>query len=113
MPWLSKALACTYAKPFQVTADCVDGEVRLSEGETQWEGRLEVCFSRRWGTVGSEGWSQVNTRVVCNDLGYELDGGTCMYMYVSISKIYHASSLLPEAINQLNGHPSRKCSVFW
>ena len=57
------------------TADCVDGEVRLSEGETEWEGRLEVCFSRRWGTVGSEGWSQVNTEIVCNDLGYEPDMG--------------------------------------
>ena len=75
-------MACT--KPFQVTVDCVDGEVRLFEGETELEGRLEVCFSRRWGTVGSEGWSQVNTKVVCNDLGYELDTGmhllACYYI---------------------------------
>ena len=56
-------------------ADCVDGEVRLSEGRTELEGRLEVCSGRRWGTAGSEGWSQVNTQIVCNDLGYDPDTG--------------------------------------
>ena len=45
------------------------------EGESEWEGRLEVCFSRRWGTVSSDGWTQTNTQVVCNDLGYECDTG--------------------------------------
>ena len=44
------------------------------EGESEWEGRLEVCFSRRWGTVSSDGWTQTNTEVVCNDLGYDFTG---------------------------------------
>ena len=52
------------------TADCVDGEVRLMEGEFEWEGRLELCFSRRWGTVGSDGWTQLSNEIVCHDLGY-------------------------------------------
>ena len=39
------------------------------------EGRLEICLNGRWGTVGSEGWSQVNSEIVCNDLGYEPDMG--------------------------------------
>ena len=62
------------------TVDCFDGEVRLVEGESEWEGRLEVCFSRRWGTVSSDGWTQTNTQVVCNDLGYLPD--------TSISALY-------------------------
>ena len=49
--------------------------MRLSEGETQLEGRLEVCFSRRWGTVEGEGWSETNSQVVCNDFGYEHSAG--------------------------------------
>ena len=49
--------------------------MRLLEGETEFEGRLEVCVSRRWGTVDSEGWSKVNTQVVCNDLGFDPDTG--------------------------------------
>ena len=48
--------------------------MRLLEGESEWEGRLEVCFSRRWGTVSSDGWTQTNTQVVCNDLGYDFTG---------------------------------------
>ena len=49
------------------------------EGESAWEGRLEVCFSQRWGTVSSDGWSHTNTRVVCNDLGYDFTG---IYIYI-------------------------------
>lgn len=55
-------------------AGCVNWEMRLVEGQTEWEGRLEVCYNRRWGTVGSERWSQVNSRVVCNTLGYDSTG---------------------------------------
>lgn len=50
------------------TGNCNDGDVRLVEGETEFEGRLEVCFDRRWGTVGNEGWSQVHTQVLHNYL---------------------------------------------
>ena len=45
------------------------------EGESQWEGRVEVCFSQRWGTVSSDGWTKANSEVVCNNLGYEPDAG--------------------------------------
>ena len=44
------------------------------EGESQFEGRLEVCFNRRWGTFGSDGWTQTNTQVFCNSLGYDFFG---------------------------------------
>ena len=42
-------------------------------GETEWEGRLEVCLSQRWGSVSSrasDGWPADNAQVVCRDLGY-------------------------------------------
>ena len=52
----------------------MDGELALVEGETEWEGRLEICFGRRWGTVGIDGWTEVNSQVVCNDLGYYFTG---------------------------------------
>ena len=57
------------------TADCVDGEVRLMEGKTELEGRLDVCFGQRWGTISSDGWAEINSRIVCSDLGYDLDNG--------------------------------------
>ena len=51
----------------------------MVEGETEWEGRLEVCLSQRWGSVSSDGWSQTNIRVICSDLGYETISGNNYY----------------------------------
>ena len=56
------------------TDDCFDGEVRLSGGQTEWEGRVEVCRRQRWGTVDSDGWTNENSQVVCNALGYDFTG---------------------------------------
>ena len=61
--------------------ECFDGEMRLEEGQREWEGRLEVCLGQRWGTVGSTGWTNVNSQVVCNALGYDFIG---MYMLTHI-----------------------------
>ena len=53
---------------------CADGDVRLMEGDHDWEGRLEMCFNGRWGTIGSSGWTKTNTKIVCDALGYEVSG---------------------------------------
>ncbi|CAI8004444.1 Neurotrypsin, partial [Geodia barretti] len=55
-------------------ASCVDGQVRLVDGATDVEGRVEICFSRRWGTISGDGWTQTESTVICNDLGYEATG---------------------------------------
>ena len=44
--------------------------MRLVGGERAGEGQVEVCFNQRWGTVNGDGWSAVDTRVVCRQLGY-------------------------------------------
>ena len=49
------------------------------EGESEWEGRVEVCFNQRWGTISSDGRTQANSHIVCNSLGYELDIGNAVY----------------------------------
>ena len=48
------------------------------EGDSELEGRLEVCFSQRWGTVSGDGWTQTNTEVICNDLGYDTVTGNML-----------------------------------
>jgi deleted-in-malignant-brain-tumors protein 1 len=53
-------------------ASCTDGELRLMEGGSDFEGRVEMCLSSRWGTIGGNGWTQTNSDVVCNALGYEI-----------------------------------------
>uniref|UniRef100_A0A1X7VN53 Deleted in malignant brain tumors 1 protein n=1 Tax=Amphimedon queenslandica TaxID=400682 RepID=A0A1X7VN53_AMPQE len=53
-------------------ANCTDGDVRLVGGSTVYEGRVEVCFNKAWGTICGRyyGWSSDDIRVVCRQLGH-------------------------------------------
>ena len=53
---------------------CVENSVRLYGGMAPHEGRVEVCFSDRWGMVCDNGWSISDARVVCRELGFSQDG---------------------------------------
>ena len=54
---------------------CEDGDLRLADGMTQYEGRVEVCSEEVWGTVCDDGWDDSDAMVVCRELGYSnVDG---------------------------------------
>ena len=53
---------------------CVHGEIRLMDGSSNMEGRVEVCLSGVWGTVCSNGWTAVDANVACRQLGYSGSG---------------------------------------
>ena len=65
--------------------DCFDGEMRLVGGETEAEGRLELCHGYRWGTVCDNQWTDEHTALVCRHLGFsDVIGGRYIYTkYVS------------------------------
>lgn len=55
------------------TTTCNTGDTRLIGGNTDREGRLELCFGGRWSTITDDGFSTFDAIVACRMMGY-LDG---------------------------------------
>ena len=43
--------------------------MRLADGATVNEGRVEICLGGVWGTVCDNNWGAAEARVVCTQLG--------------------------------------------
>ena len=52
---------------------CIHGDVRLADGSTSFEGRVEICIDGTYGTVCDDFWDDTDAEVVCRQTGY-LDG---------------------------------------
>ena len=56
--------------------ECNNGGLRLVYGNTTGgnEGRVEICFGGRWGTVCHSSWGESDATVVCRQLGFGTEG---------------------------------------
>ena len=53
---------------------CTHGDIRLQEGSTPLEGRVEICLNNVWSTVCRNSWDSTDARVVCRQLGFSTAG---------------------------------------
>lgn len=62
-----------------VFEQCRDGDIRLSEGNSVLQGRVQMCYDGVFGSVCDTGvWTMQDATVVCTQLGYPiLLPGTC------------------------------------
>ena len=50
-------------------SNCNTGDIRLVNGSSPLEGRLEVCINNAWGTVCHDSFSKDDAEVACRQLG--------------------------------------------
>ena len=73
--------------------ECKPRDVRLVAGSTPQEGRVEVCFAGRWGSICDDNWDEKDARVVCRQLGFSDKGGCGLLLSSSVyERVHHCSS---------------------
>ena len=68
-----------------------NGEVRLVDGLTQYEGRVEIWWNSEWRTVSSDGWDESDAKVVCRQLGY-------LSTSVQVEGIHNLSAMIASSV---------------
>ena len=44
-------------------------------GPTNWEGRVEIFWNAKWGTISDSQWSASDARVICTQLQHATGSG--------------------------------------
>ncbi len=70
--WLARV--ASYYDNLSNVVICNNGDLRLRGGNTELEGRVELCWNETWGTICDGFWSANDANVACRQLGYSPAG---------------------------------------
>ena len=68
-----------------VESDCNDWDLRVMDGASVREGRVEICFNNAWGTICNENYGVTDARILCSQLNFE----SKQYLLLSRNRIFH------------------------
>ena len=69
---------------------CSNGAVRIAGRSTMTTGIVEVCINSTWGTICALNWTNVNSLVVCRQLGYQNGIYDIVYVQVYDGVVYYS-----------------------
>ena len=67
---------CSHSFPVE-NSSCTNvrnGSVRLVDGASLSDGRVEICNNGQWGTLCNNWWTHYHAKVVCRQLGLPAPG---------------------------------------
>ena len=79
-----------------VGSTCTYGDVRLVDGGSQYEGRVEVCINDQWGTVCDNSWGTTDATTICKQLGYAYTSSMLKLNNFIVQKNYLSCFFQPE-----------------
>ena len=74
-----------------IEAECNDTDIRMVDGQTPDDGRVEVCINGAWGSICDDYWDTRDATVACRQLGYDgrkvpnYPSCSVNYSYVTVS----------------------------
>ena len=71
----TKEITVTVTDVTETETQYTDGDLRLVDGKTENEGRLEIYHDGQWGTIVDDYWTDVESDVACRQLGYDAGSG--------------------------------------
>ena len=61
--------------------------MRLVNGTSDMEGRIEICFDEAWGTICDNLWTTNDGNVACRQLGFSQIGLFLSIYYTALNKL--------------------------
>ena len=89
MPFPGYHIILSFPIPATLDLQCNETDIRLVDGQTPADGRVEICLYGLWRSVCDDGWGINDARVVCQQLGY--DGREFFLLHFYTVSYYHST----------------------
>uniref|UniRef100_A0A1X7UMK1 SRCR domain-containing protein n=1 Tax=Amphimedon queenslandica TaxID=400682 RepID=A0A1X7UMK1_AMPQE len=70
------------------TSNCTTGHVRLTGGQSQYVGLVEICYGGVWKSICPRGWDNREAQVVCRQLGFTSIGADSINIGKGFSPVH-------------------------